>query len=213
MAKYLTEFIGAFFLVLSISLAVSTGQPLAGLAIGGTLMVMIYMGGHISGAHYNPAVTVAVFLRGAMPASDILPYMGAQILGGTIAAVVGGVITGNTEVIAPSADYGMAAWLLVEILYTFALATVVLNVATVNKKGVSNNSYYGLAIGFTVVAAAIAGGGISGGAYNPAVGIGLTLGDLFSGGSTIANVWLYIVGPLIGGALAGVVFKIMNADQ
>ncbi|MGB1252707.1 MAG: MIP/aquaporin family protein [Candidatus Promineifilaceae bacterium] len=213
MAKYLTEFIGTFFLVLSISLAVSTGQPLAGLAIGGTLMVMIYMGGHISGAHYNPAVTVAVFLRGAMPASDIVPYMGAQILGGTIAAVVGGVITGNTEVIAPSADYGVAAWLLVEILYTFALATVVLNVATVNKTGVSNNSYYGLAIGFTVVAAAIAGGGISGGAYNPAVGIGLTLGDLFSGGNTIANVWLYIVGPLIGGGLAGVVFKIMNADQ
>lgn len=213
MNKYITELIGTFFLVLSISLAVSTGQALAGIAIGATLMVMIYMGGHISGAHYNPAVTVAVYLRGAMPASDIAPYMGAQVIGGLLAAIVGGIITGNTEIIAPSADYGVLSWLLVEILYTFALATVVLNVATVNKKGVSNNSYYGLAIGFTVVAAAIAGGGISGGAYNPAVGLGLTIGDLLFGGGTIANVWLYVVGPLIGGALAGALFNTMNPDQ
>ena len=131
MNKYITELIGTFFLVLSISLAVSTGQALAGIAIGATLMVMIYMGGHISGAHYNPAVTVAVYLRGAMPASDIAPYMGAQVIGGLLAAIVGGIITGNTEIIAPSADYGVLSWLLVEILYTFALATVVLNVATV----------------------------------------------------------------------------------
>ena len=208
MAKYITEFIGTFFLVLSISLAVTTGGVLAPLAIGAALMVMVYMGGHVSGAHYNPAVTVAVFMRGAMPASDIAPYMGAQVAGGIVAALLGGFITGSPVALAPSPDYSIVAVLLVEILYTFALAMVVLNVATVNKDGVSGNSYYGLAIGFTIVAAAVAGGGISGGAYNPAVGIGLTLA-----GGTLANVWIYILGPVIGGALGAVVFGIQNPDQ
>ena len=171
-------------------------------------MVMIYMGGHVSGAHYNPAVTLAVFMRGAMPSSDIAPYMGSQVLGGIVAAFVGGNLISAPVAIAPNPDYSILAVLLVEILYTFALAMVVLNVATVNKSGVSNNGYYGLAIGFTIVAAAIAGGSISGGAYNPAVGIGLSLI-----GGTIGSVWIYLVGPFVGGALAAIVFKTQNPDQ
>ncbi len=204
MNKYLTEFIGTFFLVLSITLAVITSPAdvasLAPIAIGGTLMVMIFMGGHISGAHYNPAVSLAAFMRGALPAADLPMYWVAQIAGAIVAALLGNYIAGGEVAIQPGADVSMVQALLVEILYTFALALVVLRTATT--KATAGNSFYGLAIGFTVVCAAIAGGGISGGAFNPAVGIGLALG-----GGTLSTVWLYIVGPLIGGALAAVVFQ------
>ena len=209
MAKYLTEFIGTFFLVLSITLAVITEQPLAAIAIGGTLMVMIYMGGHISGAHYNPAVSLAAMMRGALPSSDLLPYWGAQIAGGVVAALLGNFIAGGSVAIAPGADVNIIAALLVEILFTFALALVVLSVATAKKT--DGNSFYGLAIGFTVVAGAIAGGGISGGAFNPAVGIGLSLGAMIAGTGG-GSIWLYIVGPLIGGALASVVFSAQGQE-
>ena len=209
MAKYLTEFIGTFFLVLSITLAVITEQPLAAIAIGGTLMVMIYMGGHISGAHYNPAVSLAAMMRGALPASDLIPYWGAQIAGGIVAALLGNFIAGGSVAIAPGADVNIVAALLVEILFTFALALVVLSVATAKKT--DGNSFYGLAIGFTVVAGAIAGGGISGGAFNPAVGIGLSLGAMIAGTGG-GSIWLYIVGPLIGGALASVVFSAQGQE-
>ena len=87
MNRYATELIGTFFLVLTVALTVMGGTPLAPLAIGSALMVMVYMGGHISGGHYNPAVTVAVRLRGAMEPSDFLPYILAQCLGGDIKIV------------------------------------------------------------------------------------------------------------------------------
>ncbi len=210
MNKYLTEFIGTFFLVLSITLSVIGGAPLAAIAIGGTLMVMIFMGGHISGAHYNPAVSLAAMMRGALPSAQLIPYWIAQIAGAIVAALVGNFIAGGSVPIAPGAGVSVISALLVEILYTFALALVVLNVATAN--GTKGNSFYGLAIGFTVVAAAIAGGGISGGAFNPAVGIGLSVGALLAGtgGSWI---WLYIVGPLIGGALAALVFNMQGNED
>ena len=71
------------------------------LAIGGTLMVMVFMGGHISGAHYNPAVSLAAFLRGALPAAELFPYMVAQILGGIVAAFIGNFVAGGSVAIAP----------------------------------------------------------------------------------------------------------------
>lgn len=206
MDKYLTEFVGTMIFVLTITLAVITESAMAPLAIGGMLMVVIYMGGHISGGHYNPAVSLGLMMRGAMPASDIAPYWGAQILGGIVGALLGNFIGGGSVAIAPGDGVNVVQALLTEILFTFALALVVMNVATVVKDGVSGNSYYGLAIGFTIVCAAFAAGGISGGAFNPAVGIALSVGAMIAGtgGSWI---WLYIVGPLIGGALAAVVFK------
>lgn len=210
MPKYLTEFIGTFFLVLSITLSVITGQALAPLAIGGTLMVMIFMGGHISGGHFNPAVSLAAMMRGALPGAQLLPYWIAQIAGAIIAALLGNYIAGGSVAIAPGADVSIMAALLVELLFTFALALVVLNVATA--KGTAGNSFYGLAIGFTVVAGAIAGGGISGGAFNPAVGIGLSLGAMLAGTGG-SWVWLYIVAPLLGGALAAVVFKLQGNED
>ncbi len=204
MSKYLTEFIGTFFLVMTITLTVITEQAMAPLAIGGMLMVMIFMGGHVSGAHYNPAVSLAAMLRGALPAAEIAPYVVAQVVGATVAALLGNFIAGGSVPIAPGASSGIVAALLVEILFTFARALTVLNVATA--KGTEGNSFYGLAIGFVVVCAAFAGGGISGGAFNPAVGIGLSIGALLAGTGG-GSIWLYIVGPLIGGALAAVAFS------
>ena len=173
MRRYLTEFIGTFFLVLTIGLAVIGGTDLAPLAIGASLMALVYMGGHVSGAHYNPVVTLAVFMRGKLELRAVGPYMLSQVVGAATAAFVVQIVTGTTFGPAPAADATMAAALLVEVLYTFALARVVLNVATAD--ATSGNSFYGLAIGFTVAAGAFVGGPIAGGAFNPAVGIGPSL--------------------------------------
>ena len=210
MGKYITEFIGTFFLVLVITLCVINQQAMAPIAIGGTLMVMVFMGGHISGAHYNPAVSLAAFLRGALPASDLIPYILVQILGGVAAALLGNFIASGSVAIAPGKDVPIAASILVEFLFTFALALTVLNVATA--KGTKGNSFYGLAIGFMVMCGAFAGGSISGGAFNPAVGIGLSVGAFFegSGGSWVL---LYILAPLAGGALAAYVFKLQGNED
>lgn len=204
MKNTLTEFIGTFFLVLTVGLTVVAQSPFAPLAIGASLMIMVYMGGHISGGHYNPAVSLSATLRGALPAGQYLPYVLAQIAGALAAALIVYVITGRTFAPAPGADATTLGALLVEILYTFALCLVVLNTA-VSKK-TQGNSYYGLAIGFTVVVAAFAGGGISGGAFNPAVGIGPVIVHAALGDGGLGALWLYIVGPLAGGALAAAVF-------
>jgi aquaporin Z len=200
MKKYLVEFVGTFFLVLVIGL---TGNPLA---IGSILMVMIYMGGHVSGAHYNPAVTLAVLLQKKIDTRDAGMYMVFQVVGSIAAALIAYAITGNTFAPSPNPSSTTLAPLLIEIIFTFALVSVVLNVAV--SKGTSGNNYFGLAIGFTVLAAAFAGGGISGGAYNPAVGFGPCLIDTLVGGnSSLSNVWLYIVGPVVGSVMASTLFN------
>ena len=211
MRNLITEFIGTFFLVFTICLTVTGEVPMAPLAIGCSLMIMVYMGGHISGAHYNPAVSLALLMRGKMPGKDFVPYVVAQVLGAVVAAYLSSVIFGRTIPIAPSANASAMAALLVEILFTFALALVVLNVAT--HPDVKGNSFYGLAIGFTIVVAAFAGGGISGGAFNPAVGTGITVVHALLGGGSFASWWLYLVGPFVGGALAAVVYKIQEVPS
>jgi aquaporin Z len=212
MPRYLTEFLGTFFLVLTIGFAVTGGAgPMAALAIGSVLMVMVYMGGPISGAHYNPAVTLAVHMRGKLPKADILPYMLAQIVGAFLASVVVLLIAGRSFVPAPAPGPGAAGAMFVEALFTFALVMVVLNVATTRAS--QGNSYYGLAIGFTITAAAIAGGPISGGAFNPAVGIGPALVHALNPGEKsggIAHVWIYIAGPIIGAVAAAVAFRFQH---
>ena len=205
--RYLTEFIGTFFLVLTIGLTVTGGTPFAPLAIGCALMIMVYMGGHVSGGHYNPAVSLAVLLRGKLEAKEFVPYVVAQVVGALVASAAVWTIAGTTFAPAPPDSVSIWSALLVEVLFTFALALVVLNVATSPKT--EGNSFYGLAIGFTVVVAAFAGGPISGGAFNPAVGLGPTLLHATNGGS-LTPLWLYLVGPFAGGALAAVVFKIQE---
>jgi len=211
MREYLTETIGTFFLVLTVGLTVMGGSPMAPLAIGASLMIMVYMGGHISGGHYNPAVTLAVFMRGKLPGKQVVPYWIAQIVGALLAALAAWVIMNRT--FAPAAGPGVSKFeaVAVEFLYTFALCIVVLQTATSSKT--SGNSYYGLAIGFTIVVAAFAGGPISGGAFNPAVGIGPTIVSAICGKGTMAHLWIYIVGPLLGGAAAATVFKMQGGGD
>jgi aquaporin Z len=216
MRKFITEFIGTFFLVLTIGFSVLGNAPLAPLAIGCALMVMVYMGGHISGAHYNPAVTLAVALRGKCGWGDVVCYWISQILAACVAAFVVYAVRGDLLQVQPAGDYmaGKGLWLalLCESLLTFALALVVLNVATSEKT--EGNSFYGLAIGFTVFAGAVSVGPISGGAFNPAVGLGpWIIFTLQSGHFDPSIVWIYLVGPLLGGALAAVVFRLQSASK
>lgn len=206
MKKYLVEFIGTFFLVLTVGCTVLAGHAegvIPPLAIGSALMIMVYSGGHISGGHFNPAVTLACVLRGATPTKDMLPYWGAQILGGIVAALTAQFVVGtNGDPAAPLAN--VPAAFVGELLFTFALAWVVLQTATA--KGTEGNSFYGLAIGFTVLVGAFAVGHVSGGAFNPAVAIGAAVMNLASAG----NIWVHIVAALAGGALAALAFKATN---
>lgn len=208
MKTTLTEFIGTFFLVLTIGLTVVAQSPFAPLAIGAAYMIMVYMGGHISGAHYNPAVSLAAVMCGALPSSQYAAYAVSQIAGALVAAVAVHIITGQTFAPTPAPDISGVQALIVEFLYTFALALVVLNVS-VSKK-TQGNSFYGLAIGFTIVVASFAGGGISGGAFNPAVGIGPTIIHAALGGGSLVPIWIYIVGPLAGAALAATVYGVQE---
>ncbi len=206
MKKILIEFIGTFFLVFVVMLS---GNPLA---IGCILMAMVYMGGHISGAHYNPAVTLGVLIRGKIKTNDALMYMVVQICGAIVAAVMYYLIYGKTVAPSPTPGFNILKPLLIEAIFTFALAMVVLHSATSQKT--TGNSFYGLAIGFTILAAATAGGPISGGAFNPAVGTGPILVDTIIGHhDSIKNLWIYLVGPFAGGAIAGLVFKFVNPDD
>ena len=207
MKKYVVEFIGAFFLVLTIGFTVI--EPGAGamapLAIGSALMVMVYAGGHISGGHYNPAVTLAVWMRGRCASSDVPGYMIAQVVAGVIAALIVLFVKGNPAI--QPASPNIVPALIAEFLFTFALCYVVLNVAT--SKNTSGNSFYGLAIGFTVLIGAYSVGAISGGAFNPAVAVGITVMGL----SSVVNIWIFLVANFVGGAVAALVFNSLNPDD
>lgn len=200
MKKYIVEFIGTFFLVLTVGLVVRMNPPLGPIAIGSVLMVMIFAGGHISGGHFNPAVTLAAFLRGRCDKRDVIPYWVAQFAAAAVAAVVVNVVLrGRAD---PSvALHPTVGSFIVEFLFTFALAWVVLNVATA--KANMGNSFYGLAIGFTVLVGAITVGGISGGAFNPAVGLGVWTMGLESP----RQFGVYCVSDFGGAAVAAVAYR------
>jgi aquaporin Z len=204
MKKYLVEFIGTFFLVFTVGLAVRQGAPLAPIAIGSILMVMIFAGGHISGGHFNPAVTLAAFLRGRCDKRDVLPYWVAQFVAAVAAGfLVNFLLTGRANP-AVVGDHPTLESFIVEFIFTFALAWVVLNVATT--KATMGNSFYGLAIGFTVLVGAITVGGISGGAFNPAVGLGVFTMGLESG----KQFGVYLGSELAGAAVAALVYRLVN---
>jgi aquaporin Z len=171
-------------------------------------MVAVYAGGPISGAHYNPAVSVAAVLRGVLPARDLVPYLAAQLAGATLAPVAIRVILGRTFAVAPDPAAGTGGVVLAEALWTFVLALVVLHVATAKRS--EGNPYFGAAIGATVAVGAVAFGGVSGGAFNPAVGIGPNLVHAALGGGSLAHVWIYVVAPLAGAAAAVPVFRAMD---
>src|SRR6476646_6267752 len=208
MNKYIAEFIGTFFLVLTIGCTgIGAGAGvIAPLAIGAALMVMIFAGGHISGGHYNPAVTLGVLIRGRVKPADVVPYMIAQVAAAAVAAVVVvGFLRAGAAVtpIAPKLGPALAA----EFLFTFALVYVVLNAATAD--GTSGNSFYGLAIGMTVMTGAFAVGDISGGAFNPAVAVGISV----MGISSWSNIWIYLVADFLRDAIAALVFNLITPQS
>jgi aquaporin Z len=206
--KLVVEFIGTFFLVFTVGMTVKGPDgagALAALAIGSSLMVMVYAGGHFSGGHYNPAVTLGVTLRGKATWSEAIPYWGAQFAAAIVAALL--VLFIKPSVPAPPASpvqYSIAAKLLVEFLFTFALVYVVLNSATA--KGTAGNSFYGLAIGFTVVVGAFAVGPVSGGAFNPAVALGVATAKI----ADWTNIWIPLVADFAGGASAALLFNALD---
>ncbi|MFL6018805.1 MAG: MIP/aquaporin family protein [Gaiellaceae bacterium] len=197
--KLAVEFIGMFIFVFTVGMATNKlgAGALAPLAIGSVLMVMVFAGGHVSGGHFNPAVSAAVFVRGRMAANEFGFYIATQF----VAAVIAGLVVryvGGREAHAVVASSGKM--LIAEFIFTFALAWVVLHVATA--RGTHGNSFYGLAIGFTVVAGAFAVGGISGGAFNPAIALGAMVTGLFEW----SNIWIYLIADFLGGAAAAYAF-------
>jgi aquaporin Z len=182
-SKLAVEFIGTFFLVLTVGAAAAGGGRWAALAIGGALMVMVFAGGHVSGGHYNPAVSLAVLVRGKLTARECAGYVLAQAVAAT------------------------GKMLLAEFLFTFALAYVVLHVATAGDT--EGNSFYGLAIGFTLAVGILAVGSISGGAFNPAVALGASVLGLFAWG----HIWIYLVAELAGGLGAALAFRLTRPAE
>ncbi len=203
MAQLIVELIGTFVLVFTVGASVLGGAgALAPLAIGSALMVMVYAGGHISGGHYNPAVSLAVMVRRGMTVRSMVEYWVAQVVGALLAAgavllVVGGAAP---TPLAPDALKGLVA----EFVFTFALCYVVLNVATADET--TGNSFYGLAIGFTVTAGAVAVGGISDAAFNPAVAIGIIVLGMVTPGS----IWIYLVANLLAAVAAAGIFLLAH---
>lgn len=202
--KLIVEAIGTFFLMFTIGQVVLEpgAGTLAPLAIGSVLMVMVYAGGHISGAHYNPAVTLAVLLRGRATGAELGAYAVVQVAAAVLAAMTVLYFKGAAPVVPLALEVGPA--LLAELLFTFALVFVILNVATA--RGTEGNSYYGLAIGFTVMGAAYAIGGVSGAALNPAVTVGLIVLGL----TTAASLWIYLVAQLAAGVAAALLFNALD---
>jgi len=200
--KLIAEFIGTFFLALTICTAAVHGSAgeYAPFAIASTLMVMIYGLGHVSGAHFNPAVTVGIWLRGACEKDEVAPYIAVQVIAGAAAALVSAkLLIADPSVTALELD--MTQTIGAEFLYTFALVFVILNVAT--SEATAGNGYYGAAIAFVVLAGALTVGGISGGSFNPAV-----TGALFTSGAIeAADLWMHLVPQFAAGMLAVQAFK------
>src|ERR1700678_2495285 len=208
MNKYLTEFIGTFFLVYTVGCTVIPGTPgvIAPLAIGASLMVMVFAGGHVSGGHYNPAVTLAVWIRGRCETRDVVHYWFAQIA----AALAAAWLVGRMKMPGAAQPLMLAGWkpaFVAEFLFTFALCWVVLNAAT--SKGTAGNSFYGLAIGMTVMVGCVAVGNVSGGAFNPAVATGITRMGL----SLWSNYWVLISGEVAGAIAAATAYKVVNGSE
>ena len=207
MRKYATELIGTFFLALTIGTTGIGGAAgvIPPLAIGAALMTMVYAGGHISGAHYNPAVTLGVWLRGRLAAGEVGPYIVSQVIGALLAAGAVSILRHGVEVRAVSPASGPA--LVAEFLFTFALVYVMLNATTA--KDTSGNSFYGLAIGMIVMAGAFAVGNISGGVFNPAVAVGISTMGLV----VWSKFWVYFVSQFVGGAAAAATFRLLNPED
>jgi aquaporin Z len=204
--KLVVEFIGMFIFMFTVGMATEKAGAgvLAPFAIGFVLMVMVFAGGHISGGHYNPAVSMAVLVRGKMTSIDWFGYVVVQLVAAVLAALVVRGIGGH-EPAAPVAATGKM--FVVELIFTLALTYTVLNVATA--RGTEGNSFYGLAIGGVVLVGAFAVGGVSGGAFNPAIALGASVTGLFKW----SNYWVYLLAELVGGVAGALAFLFVQPEE
>ncbi len=209
MKKYVAEFIGTFFLVFSMVLVTNNGTgALAPLAVGAALTVMTYATAHLSGAHLNPAVSFAVLMRGKLSRFDFPYYVVAQLLGAGLAALIATFLLRSGGGPGPeSRSYEVLPALLAEFFGSFALAFVVLNCTTTRAN--TGNSHYGLAIGLTMLSMSYALGGVSGGAFNPAIALGMSVGHMVAWD----DLWLYLLGDLLGAAAGASVFQALYGIQ
>jgi aquaporin Z len=215
MKQNLTEFLGTFFLVFTIGCAAASGSTLAPIAVAALLTGLIYAGKHISGAHYNPVITMAMLLCKKIERPEAIMYMVFQMIGGILGAFLSYIITdGSASAIAMAPGSGsLFNALLSELIGTFIMTFVILNVGAMQSRD-NNNSYYGLAIGFVVLGISISLGSISGGAFNPAVGLGRCICSLITGANDCFSMcWLYLVGPCLGAILAGYAFMYLNTEE
>lgn len=205
MSKLKMEFLGTFFLTL---VAMLTGDPFA---IGMTLAVMIYAGGHISGANYNPAVSLALMLTKKLNPVQFVKYIFAQMLGGGVAAFVAYVF--SIYVTLPKVTMNMNNFgtiALAELLFTFLLCFVVMNVATLKSK--EGNSYFGLAIGLVVFVGAMSVGKISGAFFNPAVLFGFVTNNISNLSNNLLPFMIYIISQFAAAGLAALSFEYLNKE-
>ncbi|TAL57585.1 MAG: porin [Bacteroidetes bacterium] len=213
MKRYLTEFIGTFFLVAVICL--TAGNFLAPIAIGSLLIAIIYMGYPVSGAHYNPATTLAILILRKISLKEFLLYLLVQLAAGCAGALVYFFVWGrNSGIPRPNAEINILKPLFLETIFTFIMILVILYVAA--SKRTAGNNYYGLAIGVVVTGISITGAEISGGAFNPAVGFGPMLIDALLGTCSCNPFeygWIYFAGPLTGSALAACTFRFLSPED
>lgn len=206
--KYIYEFIGTFFLIFTVGMTVLNpygAGMFAPLAIGFVLAVMVYAGSHVSGGHYNPAVSLAVYIRGKLSSQDLFIYWIVQLLAAVAAAYVTIMFKGNPAPASLMLNTGQA--FIAEFLFTFALCFVVLNVATAKKT--AGNSYFGLAVGLTILVGTYAVAPISTAAFNPAIALGLTILNV----NAWENIWIFLVSNLAAASLAAIVFMYSHKSE
>jgi len=204
MNKYIIEFLGTLFLVLIISLSQNP------IAIGLGLAVLVYMGAHISGAHYNPAVSLSMLINKQIQLKEFSFYVASQLLGSVVATYFV-VLLGNDDFNVVSNTSDISSFFLAEILFTFLLVFVILNVAL--NKNLKGNQFYGLAIGLTVTAGAFSVGDISGAVFNPAVSFGPSFFSFIDPqvvGNDISSsdfFLYYLISGIIGSVVASYLYK------
>jgi len=210
MARCVSEFVGTYLLVFTVGCNVISGSPVwAGTSIGCVLMVAIYALGGVSGANFNPAVSVALGLSDKLPWKDVGIYCAVQIVAGIVAALSYGALFMKVFNLAPSPGFGWWEAGLAEFFYTFMLCFVVLNVAA-SKKHAGKNQFYGLAIGGVIWAGAYGAGAISGGCFNPAVALGI---DVSSAGLGFGWGFAYTGYELLGAAAAAGLFRVVRPED
>merc|ERR1719388_234331 len=208
-ARYIAEFVGTYLLVFTVGCNVLSGSPAwAATSIACVLMVSIYALAGVSGAHFNPAVSVSLGLSNKLSWSQVGIYCAVQIVAGIVAGLSYGALFFKVFNLEPQADFGWWEAMLAEVLYTFMLCFVVLNVATTRKN--EGNQFFGLAIGFVIIAGGYAAGGISGGAFNPAVAFGI---DVSSAGLGFGWSFAYTAYEFLGAAIAAGMFRVVRPDE